>query len=223
MMDSPNTGRLIGQHINLVPLDPGRHAKQLYIALHGTQKDELWRYLRDGPFADADAHRVHLERLCASGQFIGFIIVDQLSETLLGQLALMKYSTEHRSVEIGYVLFLPALQRTRGGTEALYLLLRHCFETLGLRRLEWRCDSANDKSERAALRLGFQREGLLLQHMLVKGRSRDTTIFSLLDWEWPSCKTALLTWLDDSNFDSQGIARSSLENIMLSRRSRRLR
>ncbi|NTG45406.1 GNAT family N-acetyltransferase [Agrobacterium rhizogenes] len=190
------------------------------MASHGEQRDELWHYLRDGPFADADSHRVHLENLRASEQFTGFAIIDSASRALLGQAALMKFSAEHRSAEIGYLLFLPLLQRTRGGTEAFYLLLQYGFENLGLRRFEWRCDSDNDKSERAALRLGFQREGLLRQHMLVKGRSRDTMIFSLLDREWADCKTALLTWLDDTNFDHQGIARGSLENITLSRRSR---
>ncbi|OCI90939.1 hypothetical protein A6U85_25535 [Agrobacterium sp. 13-626] len=217
---SLNNVRLVGKHVSLTALIPCEHAEPLHVASHGEQRDELWHYLRDGPFADADSHRVHLENLRASEQFTGFAIIDSASRALLGQAALMKFSAEHRSAEIGYLLFLPLLQRTRGGTEAFYLLLQYGFENLGLRRFEWRCDSDNDKSERAALRLGFQREGLLRQHMLVKGRSRDTMIFSLLDREWADCKTALLTWLDDTNFDHQGIARGSLENITLSRRSR---
>ena len=212
---SLNSIRLVGQHVSLIALNPGEHAQPLHVASHGEQREEPWQHLRDGPFADADSHRAHLEHLCASGQFTGFAIVNSTSCALLGQAALMKFSAEHRSAEIGYLLFLPLLQRTRGGTEVLYLLLQYGFENLGLRRFEWRCDSDNNKSERAALRLGFQREGLLRQHMLVKGRSRDTMIFSLLDREWAACRTALLTWLDDSNFDHQGIARSSLENITL--------
>lgn len=208
---------LAGRYVILVDLDPSRHTEPLHVASHGPQRDELWRYLRDGPFTDVDAHMGHLERLRASGQFSGFAIVDAVSGELLGHTALMKLSAEHRSAEIGYVLFLPALQRTRGGTEALFLLLRHAFETLGLRRCEWRCDSENARSERAALRLGFHREGLLRQHMMVKGRNRDTMIFSLLDAEWSDRKAALLLWLDDSNFDEQGLARRTLENIRLSR------
>lgn len=133
----------------------------------------------------------------------------------------MKFSAEHRSAEIGYILFLPALQRTRGGTETLYLLMHHAFETLKLRRCEWRCDSENGKSERAALRMGFRREGLLRQHMMVKGRNRDTTIFSVLDQEWPEGKTALGSWLADENFDADGHAKRRLEEIRLSLKQRK--
>lgn len=201
---------LVGRHVSVVAMDASRDAGPLYAGSHGAQRDELWRYLRDEPFVDAAAYEAHLRRLCSTDQFLGFTIVGAEDGTVLGQAALMKYSREHRTAEIGYVLFLPALQRTRGGTEALYLLLRHCFETLDLRRLEWRCDSRNAKSERAAVRLGFRREGLLRQHLLVKARSRDTILFSLIDSEWPERKRAMLGWLADENFDENGAARSSL-------------
>ncbi len=91
--------------------------------------------------------------------------------------------------------------------------MRHAFETLKLRRCEWRCDSQNAKSERAALRLGFRQEGHLRQHMLVKGRSRDTMIFSLLDTEWSDAKAVLAVWLSDENFDGKGCAKRNLSNI----------
>lgn len=203
-------GALTGRHVSLMVMDVGRDAGPLHAGSHGAQRDELWQHLRDGPFADAAAYEEHLRRLCSSDQFQGFTIVGAKDGTVLGQAALMKYSREHRTAEIGYVLFLPALQRTRDGTVALYLLLRHGFETLGLRRLEWRCDSRNGKSERAALRLGFRREGLVRHHLLVKGRSRDTIVFSLIDSEWPERKGAILDWLADENFDDNGVARSSL-------------
>lgn len=204
---------LAGKCVELVALDPNRHAEALHRASHGAEKDALWRYLRDGPYPNMQAHRDHLARLCASDQFSGYAIIDRISLSVLGQAALMKFNPEHRSVEIGYVLFLPALQRTRGGTEALFLLMRHAFETLKLRRCEWRCDSQNAKSERAALRLGFRQEGRLRQHMLVKGRSRDTMIFSLLDTEWPDAKAVLEAWLSDENFDGKGCAKRNLSNI----------
>ena len=131
----------------------------------------------------------------------------------------MRFSPEHRSVEIGYVLFLPSLQRTRGGTESLFLLMSHVFETMKLRRCEWRCDSRNARSERAALRLGFRAEGHLRQHMIVKGVNRDTLVFSLLDAEWPIIKTALSAWLADENFDQDGAAKRSLDEIRISQSS----
>ncbi len=204
---------LVGLHVSLVTMDPGRDVGPLHVGTHGAHRDELWQHLRDGPFSDVVSHEEHLHRLCSSEQFMGFTIVGAENGPILGQAALLKYNSEHRSAEIGYVLFLPVLQRTRGGTEAFYLLLRYGFETLGLRRLEWRCDSQNEKSQAAALRLGFCREGLLRQHLLVKGRSRDTILFSLVDSEWPDRKKALLAWLANENFDENGRARRSLAQI----------
>ncbi|MGO4855358.1 GNAT family N-acetyltransferase [Phaeovulum sp. W22_SRMD_FR3] len=174
---------LAGRSVELVVLDPCRHAEAFHLASHGAEKDALWQFLRDGPFANGQAHQEHLARLCASDQFSG------------------------------YVLFLPALQRTRGGTESLFLLMRHAFETMKLRRYAWRCDSRNVKSERAALRLGFRQEGHLRQHMMVKDHNRDTLIFSLLDIEWPGIKAALTACLADKNFDAQGNVRRSLDEI----------
>ncbi|WP_110751748.1 GNAT family N-acetyltransferase [Phyllobacterium leguminum] len=218
---------LAGQSVRLIALDPDRHADQLFSASHisasnGEEGVELWRFMRDGPFQDADAYKTHLKSLCASKQFSGFAIVDLSSSALLGQIALMKADEEHRTVEIGYVLFLPVFQRTRGGTEALYLLMRYAFEGLKIRRCEWRCDSRNVKSERAALRLGFQREGQLRQHMIVKGRNRDTIILSLLDTEWENAKGVIETWLSDENFDEDGVAMQSLHDLQTSRRPQSL-
>ncbi|MGI8397555.1 GNAT family N-acetyltransferase [Agrobacterium deltaense] len=208
-----------GRYVELIEFDPDRHAAAIYAGSHGPEKDALWRYLRDGPFSDAQTHREHLARLCASGQFSAYAIIDRRASIVLGQAALMKFSAEHRSVEIGYVLFLPSLQRTREATESLFLLMRHVFETMKLRRCEWRCDSRNSKSERAALRLGFRLEGRLRQHMMVKGMNRDTLIFSLLDTEWSITKTALSAWLADENFGPDGAAKRSLDEIRISQKA----
>lgn len=213
IMTDMSRQRLVGRWVELTSLDPASHGASLHAGSHGPETGELWRYLRDGPFPDAQAHTEHLAHLGASGSFVGYVITDRASLTVKGQVALMKFSAEHRSVEIGYVLFLPALQRTRGGTEALYLLMRHVFEVMKVRRCEWRCDSRNEKSERAALRLGFSPEGRLRQHMLVKGHNRDTLIFSMLDTEWPQAKAGLEAWLADENFDANGIAKTSLAQL----------
>lgn len=201
---------LSGKFVKLVKLDPLHHTKDLHAGSHGPQQEALWQYLTVGPFSDVNEHQAHLSEFCASDGCFGYVIMDQESSAVLGQIALMRFSAEHKSAEIGYVLFLPALQRTKGGTEALYLMLQHVFDTLNFRRCEWRCNSENVKSEQAALRLGFQREAFLRKHMLVKGSNRDTMIFSLLDDEWPQTKRVLTSWLDDENFNENGIARHSL-------------
>src|SRR5258705_2424614 len=91
-------------------------------------------------------------------------------------------------IEVGHILYSPALQRTPLATEAQYLLARYAFETLGYRRYEWKCDALNAPSRRAALRFGFAFEGIFRNHMIVKGRSRDTAWFAMIDAEWPARK-----------------------------------
>jgi RimJ/RimL family protein N-acetyltransferase len=124
--------------------------------------------------------------------------------------ALMRIEPEHPVIEVGSILYTPALQRTRGATETMYLLARHVFEELGYRRYEWKCNALNEASRRAALRLGFTFEGIFRQHMIVKGRRRDTAWFSMLDCEWPVRKAGFERWLDPSNFDANGQQKSSL-------------
>lgn len=116
-------------------------------------------------------------------------------------------------IEVGHILYSPALQRTPLGTEAQYLLARYAFETLGYRRYEWKCDALNAPSRRAALRYGFVFEGVLRQHMIAKNRNRDTAFFSMLDSEWPARKTAFERWLVPENFDADGKQRTSLSEL----------
>jgi RimJ/RimL family protein N-acetyltransferase len=116
-------------------------------------------------------------------------------------------------VEIGNVLFTPALQATTAATEAMYLMARHAFEDLGYRRYEWKCNDLNAPSRRAAVRLGFTYEGTFRQHMIVKGRNRDTAWYSMIDTEWPRVKAAFEAWLDPGNFDEAGRQKRRLEEI----------
>jgi RimJ/RimL family protein N-acetyltransferase len=125
----------------------------------------------------------------------------------------LRIEPAHRSIEVGWILYAPALQRTVGATEAMYLLAKHAFEDLGYRRYEWKCDALNAPSRRAALRLGFTFEGIFRQHMIVKGRNRDSAWFSLLDTEWPARRDAFERWLDPANFDAQGRQRVALSTL----------
>ena len=90
----------------------------------------------------------------------------------------------HRSrngvIEIGHLNFSRHLQRTAAATEAMYLMLRRAFDELGYRRYEWKCDSFNAPSRRAAARFGFTYEGLFRQAIVYKQRTRDTTWFSII-------------------------------------------
>jgi RimJ/RimL family protein N-acetyltransferase len=127
--------------------------------------------------------------------------------------ALMEIRPGNRVIEVGSIVYGPALQRTPLATETQFLLARYAFETLGYRRYEWKCDALNAPSRRAALRYGFTFEGIFRQHMIAKGRNRDTAYFSMLDSEWPSRKRNFECWLAAENFDRDGRQRCSLAGL----------
>lgn len=131
-------------------------------------------------------------------------VVDVETGRAEGRVSFMRMDPANGVIETGAILFGPRLARSRGATEAIYLQARHVFDDLGYRRLEWKCDAENAPSRRAALRFGFVYEGIFRQHMVIKGRNRDTAWFAMLDHEWPARKAAFEAWLDPANFDAQG-------------------
>jgi RimJ/RimL family protein N-acetyltransferase len=209
----PERTRLVGSHVQLVPLDAARHTDALYEETHGAGQDALWLYLPDGPFPDQATFRSALEQKATSLDPFFFAILDHPSGRALGHAAYLRITPAHRCIEVGWILYAPSLQRTVGATEAMYLLAKHAFEDLGYRRYEWKCDALNAPSRRAALRLGFTFEGIFRQHLIAKGRNRDSAWFSLLDTEWPARRTALERWLDPANFDTEGRQRLSLSQL----------
>ncbi|MFN3325115.1 MAG: GNAT family N-acetyltransferase [Bryobacteraceae bacterium] len=205
----PGPATMEGRYVRLEPLHRDRHGEALYAALRGA--DSIWRYLPDGPFAVQSAFDEHLAKITPfEHDPYFFSIVDRECGLARGYAALMRVDAAHRSIEVGYIVYTPALQKTRGATEAMYLLARHVFEELGYRRYEWKCDSLNAASRRAALRLGFIFEGIFRQHRIVKGRSRDTAWFSMIDSEWPELRAGFERWLDPENFDGNGTQQTRL-------------
>jgi RimJ/RimL family protein N-acetyltransferase len=172
--------------------------------------DELWTYLFDGPYHDRAAFDTVTAQMAKSEDPLYYAILDKSSGLAVGRAALMRIEPAHRVIEVGSILYTPALQRTRGATEAMYLLARYIFEDLGYRRYEWKCNALNDPSRAAALRLGFSYEGIFRQHMIIKGENRDTAWYSMLDSEWPARKARLEAWLAPSNFDADGRQRTAL-------------
>jgi RimJ/RimL family protein N-acetyltransferase len=209
MPTTPARVTLAGRHVRIVPVDPAAHASALYAGSHGAGSEELWRYLFTGPYPDERSFREYLEARAASNDPLFFTILHAGGEPA-GYVSLMRIEPLHRVIEVGNILYLPSLQRTVGATEAMYLMARYVFEDLQYRRYEWKCDSLNDPSRRAALRLGFTFEGIFRQHMMVKGKNRDTAWYSMLDCEWPARKEAFESWLDPANFSEEGKQRSRL-------------
>lgn len=195
----------------LEPLDPARHAGALFKSSSGAP--ELWKHLAYGPFADQAAFTSWLEDRAAMDDPLFYAIVDRAAGAARGMASYLRMEPQHGVIEIGHIWFAPALQRTRQATEAIFLLARHAFDDLGYRRLEWKCDSLNSPSRRAAERFGFVFEGVFRQHMVVKGRNRDTAWYAMTDGDWPSRRAAFEAWLASENFNGDGRQRRSLAEI----------
>lgn len=165
--------------------------------------EERFRYLFEAPQSRPDFER-WLARSAASEDPLYFAVIDSANGRCEGRQALMRIVPEHGVIEIGSILWGPAIARTRVATEALFLFARHAFDDLGYRRFEWKCNALNEPSRRAAARFGFSFEGIFRQHMMIKGESRDTAWFSLIDKEWPALRQVFERWLDQTNFDHKG-------------------
>jgi RimJ/RimL family protein N-acetyltransferase len=209
----PDHTPLQGERVRLEPLDPARHAEALWAAAHGPEADpRLWDFLPYGPFSDPAAYTAWAAEAARSADPLFYAAVTG-DRGPAGVVSYLRMAPEHASIEIGHIWFGAALQRTPAATETIYLLARHAFDDLGHRRLEWKCDAANDRSRAAAERLGFTFEGVFRQHMIVKGRNRDTAWYALLDGEWPAARAGFEAWLDPANFDAAGRRRRGLAEL----------
>ncbi|MCB1542694.1 MAG: GNAT family N-acetyltransferase [Rhodoblastus sp.] len=201
-----------GRFVRLEPLTIA-HARDFHEATHGPDKEAIWRYLFVGPFADYASFETYCAAGAQSADPLHWAVIDT-SGKAVGALTLMRIDPPNRVIEIGGITFGTPLQRTTGSTEAIYLLARYIFDDLGYRRFEWKCNDLNAPSRHAAMRLGFSYEGLFRQHMIVKGRNRDTAWFAMLDGEWPTRRAAFETWLAPGNFDANGRQKVSLGELM---------
>ena len=203
----PGPVTLTGRHGRLERLNAARHGQSFWQAACG--HDRIWTYLPHGPFGDFAAFSKWLDG-CEQSEARYFYAVIDRDEQVVGVMSLMEIRPAMRVIEVGYIAYAPALQRTPLATEAQYLLARYAFDELGYRRYEWKCDSLNAPSRRAAQRFGFIFEGIFRQHMIVKGRNRDTAWYAMLDGEWPARKRNFERWLAPTNFDADGRQQQSL-------------
>jgi RimJ/RimL family protein N-acetyltransferase len=209
--ERPEPVKLEGRTCRVEKLDPARHADGLWQALKGDER--TWTYMGYGPFADGKAFANWLDERAVMLDPLSYVIADWASGRPLGLATLMEIRPAMRVVEVGNLVYAPALERTTAATEAQYLLARYVFEELGYRRYEWKCNALNAPSQRAAVRLGFTFEGIFRQHMVVKGRNRDTAWFAMLDSDWPGRKAAFERWLAPENFDATGRQHLSLSAL----------
>jgi len=203
----PARAVLEGRYARLEPLALA-HADGLLAASADARSFD---YLFDVPPRDRADLLAWIGQKSKSEDPLFHAVIDKATGVAGGRQTMMRITPEHGVIEIGNILWGPAIRRTRVATEALYLAARYVFDDLGYRRFEWKCNDLNEPSKRAARRFGFAFEGVFRQHMWVKEANRDTAWFAMLDQEWPSIKKAYERWLDPANFDAAGRQRSRLE------------
>ncbi|NUH53343.1 GNAT family N-acetyltransferase [Citrobacter portucalensis] len=200
---------LIGQYCRLVPLDADSHAADLFDAYAQAPDDRDWTWLASSRPTSVEAAVCWVQGKSSDASLVPYAVIEQRSGRAVGLVCFMAIEREHGSVEIGHVTWSPRMKNTVLGTESIWLLLRQAF-ALGYRRVEWKCDSLNTASRRAAERLGFIFEGRFRQKIVRKGRNRDSDWLSMIDSEWPQCDTVLQRWLAAENFDENGRQRQSM-------------
>jgi RimJ/RimL family protein N-acetyltransferase len=202
---------MFGRTCRLEPLDPDLHASDLYEAFSLDSRGVMWTYLPDGPFARKTDFDAWIDAISAKKDPQFYAIIESITGMAVGVGSLMRIDPKHGCIEVGFLAFSPALQKTTMATEAMYLMMRRIFD-LGYRRYEWKCNALNYQSRSAAMRLGFTFEGIFRQAVVVKGHNRDTAWYSIIDSEWPKLKKAFETWLDPANFDASGVQLSKLSS-----------
>lgn len=195
----PQRVTLAGSYCSLAPLER-THAADLFQAYTQANDDSIWTYLRHGPFKTLVEYETWVETAITNENAITYVVLDGETQHPLGTLALMRIDPDNGSIEVGNVTFSPAMQGSRISTEAQFLAMEYAFNTLGYRRYEWKCDSLNLPSRRAAQRLGFQYEGTFRNAMVYSGRSRDTAWYSITDLEWTLLQPVFQRWLQPENF-----------------------
>jgi len=221
---------LVGKYSALVPLHVG-HAEALFKVFSETAEgattstEDVWKYLSMGPFGTLVDFRAWIKNFVVPKRDFFFMTIldgpDAATAQPVGLIAYGEIEPHNGHIEVGWVTYSPLLQRTRASTEVQFLMMRYIFEQ-GYRRYHWKCNALNVPSRRAAQRYGFSFEGVLRQRAVVKGRNRDTAIFSILDSEWPAVHQAFQLFLDNSNFDpetaKQIVALSTLTAPLLTTR-----
>ena len=212
----PARGAIEGRYCRLEPLDPKRHGDHLFAASMAPGAEDRFRFLFESP-QDRAGFDAWMQRAAAADDPLCYAVIDAATGRAEGRQSLMRITPEHGVIEIGGILWGPAIARTRVATEALFVSARHAFDTLGYRRFEWKCNNRNEPSKRAAHRFGFKFEGIFRQHMVIKGENRDTAWFSIVDTEWPSIRAGYERWLAPENFDAQGQQKVQLATLLPSR------
>jgi len=206
----PSCELLSGKFCRLERLSPKRHAQDLFATLCDRRFDKNWTYLPYGPFTDYDPFYQWLNASAQLSDPLFFSVINEQTNQAVGLVSYLRIDPKVGVAEVGHIHFSSKIQQTAIASESMYLMMQYVFDELGYRRYEWKCDSLNAPSKKAAQRLGFEYEGIFKQATIYKNRNRDTTWYAIIDKQWPMIKQAFQLWLDADNFDDEGRQKSQL-------------
>ena len=212
--DSPPKTLMQGQYCRVEPYNADSHNADLFTALTHDGSEKNWTYLPYGPFDNFNDFDQWARTSCNENDPLFHTVVDNRTDLPIGLASFLRITPGVGVIEVGHIHFSPLLQRTPLATEAMFLMMQRVFDELGYRRYEWKCDSLNAPSCRAAERFGFRYEGLFRQATIYKNRNRDTSWFAILDSEWPNVKQAYQQWLAPGNFAENGNQLKSLRELI---------
>ncbi|WP_440678367.1 GNAT family N-acetyltransferase [Candidatus Pelagibacter sp. HIMB1611] len=207
----PSKKKLIGKYCFLEPVSAKKHAKDLYKNFSLDKKGIDWTYMPTGPYKTFSSFKKYLTTDKLSGNPFFYSIYSKRLKTYCGLASYLRIKPEIGTIEVGWITYAKNLQRTVEATEAMYLMMKNVFENLGYRRYEWKCDSLNKKSNKAALRLGFKFEGIFRQATIYKKRNRDTSWYAIIDKDWKKIKKGYLKYLSSKNLDKNLNQKRSLK------------
>lgn len=213
-VERPSRTPMEGRFCRIEPLATERHLSDLFEAYSDDTDGKLWTYMTDGPFNSIDELRKWMEPACALDDPLFHALIDAATGKAVGMAAYMRINPQNGVIEVGSITYSTRLLRTAIATEAMFLMMRRVFNELGYRRYEWKCDSLNAASCRAAERLGFTYDGIFEQAVVYKGRNRDTAWYSILDRNWPPIEKAFVNWLNADNFDENGQQKRKLQELI---------
>lgn len=208
----PPREALAGRFCRLEPLDIAAHGADLHEHFSEDKDGRDWSYLPYGPFDSLSDFEAWMAGSCFDADPFFYAIIDTTTGRAAGMVSYMRINPEHGSIEVGHVHYAPAIQRGRVTSEAMYLMMQWAFEA-GYRRYEWKCHSFNRPSRVAAQRLGFSFEGVFRDHLIHRGRSRDTAWYACVVSEWPELRAAYECWLDSENFRADGSQKQHLSAL----------
>ena len=211
----PPKTKMEGRYCVIEILDIEKHAEDLFNSFAKDIKNYDWTYLHYGEFKTLIKFKEWLDKDCLHNDPLFHTIIDKNQNIAVGMASYLRIHKKIGTIEVGHIHYSFSMQKKPIGAEAMYLMMKRVFEELGYRRYEWKCDSLNERSCKAAKRFGFTFEGIFRQHNIVKGHNRDTAWFSIIDKDWDRIKENYETWLDKTNFNREGKQKKSLTSLML--------